>query len=99
MQKIYDMDGSYITGPQMKFFLNRDRGRENFFRGGEDFLKYLKVCKLYNLVSDLLERYPDDGFFYWDEDKACVSFAFKEGETIDTLLHHLGINELDFGDG
>ena len=64
-----------------------------------EFLRYLKLCKVYNLVSDLLEQYPSDGFFYWDEDKECMSFAFIEGRTISTLLDYLGINELDFGNG
>jgi hypothetical protein len=97
--KIYDIDGSYITVPQIKFFLNREEGRRKFLLPDDDFLKYLKVCKVYNLVSDLLEKYPEDGFFYWDEDKGCVSFAFVEGQTVATLLDELGITELDFGNG
>ena len=87
--KIYDIDGSYITVPQVKFFLNRKHGKR----------KYLTVCKAYNLVSDLLEQYPHDGYFYWDDEKGCVSFAFAEGKTISTLLDHYGVIELDFGDG
>ena len=97
--KIYDLDGSYITVPQIKFFLNRKHGKRNFLLGGEDFLKYLKVCKIYNLVSDLLIQYPKDGFFYWDDEKGCVSFAFVEGRTISNLLDFLGVTELDFGNG
>lgn len=64
-----------------------------------EFLKYLKVCKTYNLISDLLIEYPDDGFFYWDEEKGCVSFAFVEGRAVAMLLDKLGVTELDFGDG
>tara|TARA_R100001086_G_C11687160_1_gene217469 strand:- start:31 stop:360 length:330 start_codon:yes stop_codon:yes gene_type:complete len=97
--KIYDMDGSYITVPQVKFFLNREGGRKQFMLVGEEFIGYLKICKVYNLVSDLLEQYPKDGFFYWDEDKECVSFAFIEGSTISNLLDHFGVSELDFGNG
>jgi len=66
---------------------------------GGEFMGYLKICKAYNLVSDLLEQYPDDGFFYWDEIKECVSFAFIEGSNISKLLDHFGICELDFGHG
>ena len=65
----------------------------------EEFMRYLTVCKAYNLVSDLLEQYPKDGYFYWDDEKGCVSFAFVEGKTISMLLDHLGVTELDFGDG
>ena len=97
--KIYDIDGSYITVSQIKFFLNRRQGKRQFHLGQEEFMGYLKICKTYNLVSDLLDQYPDDGFFYWDEDQGCVSFAFAEGKTIATLLDHYGVTELDFGDG
>jgi hypothetical protein len=97
--KIYDIDGSYITVSQVKFFLNRRQGKRQFLLGQEEFMGYLKICKTYNLVSDLLDQYPDDGFFYWDEDQGCVSFAFAEGKTIATLLDHYGVTELDFGDG
>ena len=97
--KIYDIDGGYITVDQVWFFLNRQGGRRKLLLGDDEFMGYLKVCKAYNLVSDLLKQYPGDGFFYWDEDKGCVSFAFVEGGTISTLLDHLGVTELDFGDG
>lgn len=97
--KIYDIDGSYITVSQIKFFLNRRDGKRQFLLGGEEFMGYLKICKTYNLVSDLLNQYPDDGFFYWDEDQGCVSFAFVEGKSIAAFLDHYGVTELDFGDG
>lgn len=97
--KIYDVDGSYITVPQIKFFFNRDQGRINFLLSGGEFRKYLRICKIYNLVSDLVNEFPDDGFFYWDDDKGCVSFAFKEDSTISNLLDDLNVTTLDFGDG
>ena len=100
-EKIYDIDGSYITIPQIRFYLNREDRKEQvatvFSRS--EFQKYLKVCKAYNLVSELADEYPEEGFFYWDEDKGCVSFAFKEDGSIDKLLSSLGITILDFGDG
>ena len=97
--KIYDYDGAYITVPQVRFFLNRKGGKKMFLLAEEEFLGYLKVCKTYNLVSDLLKQYPDDGFFYWDEEQGCVSFAYQEGKAISTVLGQYGIEELDFGDG
>jgi putative IMPACT (imprinted ancient) family translation regulator len=97
--KIYDVDGSYITVPQVRFFLNRELGRRQFVLAQSEFLGYLKICKAYNLVSDLLDQYPEDGYFYWDDEKGCVSFAFIEGSTIAKLLDHFGIGELDFGHG
>ena len=54
---------------------------------------------MYNLVSDLLEQYPGDGFFYWDDDKGCVSFAFKDDGAISMVLERIGVTELDFNDG
>jgi len=97
--KIYDLDGSYITGTQVRFFLNRPHGKRMFLLANYEFLKYLKICKAYNLVSDLLQQYPDDGFFYWDEVKGCVSFAYAEGNVICVMLDRYGITELDFGNG
>ena len=97
--KIYDIDGSYITVPQIRFFLNREQDQNRFLLADKEFRRYLKVCKVYNLASDLLKTYPKDGFFYWDEDKGCVSFAFVEGSTISNLLDHLGVTQLDFGNG
>ena len=97
--KLYDLDGSYITVPQIRFFLNREKGKRKFLLMQEEFVKYLKVCKAYNLVSDMVELYPEEGFFYWDDDKGCVSFAFIEGGTISRLLETCGITNLDFGNG
>lgn len=99
--KIYDIDGSYITIPQIKFYLNRENDEEKLssILSRDPFRKYLKVCKVYNLISDLVDEYPDDGFFYWDEIKGCVSFAFKEESSISELLDSLGITILDFGNG
>ena len=97
--KIYDLDGSYITVTQVRFFLNMPQGKQMFLLADDEFLKYLKICKAYNLVSDLLHQYPDDGFFYWDEKQGCVSFAYAEGNVIGTLLGKYGITELDFGNG
>lgn len=97
--KIYDIDGSYITVPQIRFFLNREQSQQRFLLADEEFGRYLRVCKVYNLASDLLKTYPKDGFFYWDEDKECVSFAFVEGSTLANLLDQLGVTQLDFGDG
>ena len=54
--KIYDIDGSYITVTQVRFFLNRPHGKQMFLLADDEFLKYLKICKAYNLVSDLLHQ-------------------------------------------
>mgnify|MGYP003628012676 FL=1 len=99
--KIYDIDGSYITIPQIKFYLNREENAEklSIILSSSPFRKYLKVCKVYNLISDLIDEYPEDGFFYWDEIKGCVSFAFKEESSIAMLLGALDVTILDFGNG
>lgn len=97
--KIYDIDGLYSTFTQMRFFLNRPNGEQMFLSQHEDFNKYLKVCKAYNLVDDLLNDYPDDGFFYWDEEKGCVSFAFEEEGAISKILDYFNVSSMDFGNG
>jgi len=86
---IENSDGSYLTVTQLKFFLNRDNGPEDFKNKGEDFLSYFEVCRAYNLISDILEKTPDAGYLYWDDKKDCVSFAFPALGIVDDLLNKM----------
>ena len=69
-------DNTYITVAQMKFFLNRDFGLEKFKCRDEEFVEYYNVCRVYNLVSDLMEKNEDAAIMYWDEKKEVVSMGF-----------------------
>jgi hypothetical protein len=71
-----DEEGLYITGAQMKFFLNRSKGHKYFQLGHPVFLSYYKNCCLYNLVYDLMDVDEYCAKMYWDEKNDCVALAF-----------------------
>ena len=82
-------DGTYITAPQLRFYLNRPEGPKNVKKVDDDFIRYLQLCRVYNLISDMIENDPKQGYLYWDDKKGCVSFAFPPSGEIDTTLEHL----------
>ena len=69
-------DNTYITAAQMKFFLNRDFGLEKFKCRDAEFVDYYSLCRIYNLVSDIMEKDEDAAIMYWDEKKEVVSMGF-----------------------
>jgi len=69
-------DGTYITSGQMKFFFNRDFGKEKFEVRNPEFMEYYDLCRVYNLVSDIMEDDEDSAIMYWDEKKEVVSLGF-----------------------
>ena len=69
-------DNTYITVAQMKFFFNREYGKEKFQCRDEEFIEYYNLCRVYNLVSDLMENDEDAAIMYWDEKKELVSMGF-----------------------
>jgi len=71
-----DDAGLYITAAQMKFFLNRRKGKEKFNSGDSEFISYYKNCCLYNLVYDMMENNPACAKMYWDQNSKSVAVAF-----------------------
>ena len=69
-------DGTYITTVQMKFFLNNKDGVALYQERSEIFEEYYDICRVYNLVSDIMKEDPDSAIVYWDEDIEAVSIAF-----------------------
>ena len=69
-------DGTYITSVQMKFFLNNKDGVALYQERSEIFEEYYDICRVYNLVSDIMKESPDAAIMYWDEDIEAVSMAF-----------------------
>lgn len=82
-------DGTYITVAQMQFFLNRKNSLKKFQEADEDFLEYFNLCRIYNLVSDIMDSDPDAAIMYWDDKKKVVSFGFptdgKVGKKLGTM--------------
>jgi len=71
-----DMSGCYITAAQLRFFLNREGGRQSFISGSSEFKDYFEGCKVYNLVSDMMLRDPECASMYWDEKMRSPVFTF-----------------------
>ena len=85
-------DGTYITKSQMQFFLNRKDGLDKFTSGDPEFVEYYNLCRVYNLVSEIMKEDEDAAIMYWDDKKEIVSIAFPtEGEVavaVDKLAPH-----------
>mgnify|MGYP005825744485 CR=1 FL=1 len=69
-------DGTYITAGQLQFFFNRDFGKEKFESRNSEFMEYYDLCRVYNLVSDIMEDDEDSAIMYWDEKKEIISLGF-----------------------
>ena len=57
-------DGTYITVGQAQFFFNREDGVEKFRSGHSDFVEYYNLCRVYNMVSDIMEKEPEAAIMY-----------------------------------
>ena len=62
-----DKNGLYITAAQMQFFLNRRNGGKSFILGDSLFFNYFYKCAVYNIIWDLMEKYPTCATIYWDD--------------------------------
>ena len=81
-----DLNGLYITEAQMRFFLNRKKGTEHFLFGDPIFYSYFYKCAVYNVVWDLLDKYPDCATLFWDEEKGSIGMKFPiNGEVMQEL--------------
>ena len=96
-------DGTYITRCQMQFFLNRKEGEKKFKCGDPEFVEYYNICRVYNLVSEIMVDDEDAAIMYWDDKKGIVRMGFpthgvveKALEGVDPLV--VDINEDDDDD-
>jgi|TARA_R110001583_G_scaffold43028_2_gene136767 hypothetical protein len=71
-----DVNGLYITAAQMQFFLNRRKGTEHFLYGDSIFFEYFYKCAVYNIVWDLLEKFPDCATLFWDDVNESIGMKF-----------------------
>jgi len=69
-------DGTYITTSQMRFFLCGKNGPQLYKERSDIFTEYYDICRVYNLVSEIMKECPDAAIMYWDEDIEAVSMAF-----------------------
>lgn len=79
-------DGTYITCGQMQFYLNRDHGEESFSLGDEYFMEYYNLCRVYNIISDIMKDDPDAAIMYWDDRKSIISMGFPTNGVVAKTL-------------
>ena len=79
-------DGTYITAGQMQFYLNRPHGKRNFESGTPNFMEYYNICRVYNVISDLMEEDPDSAMFYWDWKKDRMAMAYPSSGPVSKAL-------------
>ena len=95
-------DGTYITAAQMRFFLNREDGIKLYEDKSDIFTEYYDICRVYNLISNIMKEDKDAAILYWDEKAASVSMAFpdegKAATALDKIKPHYIVNEEDGDD-
>ena len=92
-------DGTYITVGQMKFFLNRKDGENLFKTADSEFLEYYNLCRVYNVVSDIMKNDEEAAIMYWDEKKQVVSMGFPgNGVVAKTLARIVPHESVEFED-
>ena len=85
-------DGTYITAAQMKFFLNRKNGIDMYEKKSRSFVEYYDICRVYNLISGIMEKDESAAKLYWNEEEGSVSIAFpdegKAARALDRIKPH-----------
>jgi|ETNvirenome_6_85_1030632.scaffolds.fasta_scaffold02870_7 hypothetical protein len=71
-----DTDGTYLTVAQLRFFINQVDGLQAFKERSPEFIEYVNLCRVYNLVFDMMEEDEDCAIMYWDDRKKVVSLGF-----------------------
>jgi hypothetical protein len=93
-------DGTYITVGQMQFWLNRSKGSEKFKAADPEFLDYYDKCRVYNLVSDIMEENEEAAIMYWDTSTEALAIGYPErGDVADALSSLIHANRSEESDG
>ena len=88
-KKYYDEDGFYVTGYQLTFFTNDSKGKVNYFMKDPSFLYFIGQCKIYNFISDLMDKDEQNITMCWDEDQEEICFVFPQGGEIARVIKKL----------
>lgn len=91
-------DGSYITYGQMQFFLLREDGKELFQTGSDEFWEYYNMCRVYNLVSEIMDYNPDAAMMYWNSKKGVISMSYPPKGEVAVAISHMEPAALGFDD-
>ena len=88
-------DGTYITVGQMQFYLNRPQGERRFKSGHKDFFKYYNLCRVYNLISEIMEYDEKAAIIYWNPAQESVSIGFPASGKVAQALSAVDMAGLD----
>ena len=91
-------DGTFITMGQLQLFINSSKGRKQFKEGDPKFFDYYNLCRVYNLVSKIMETDWDSAVMYWDDKKEIVSMAFPTGGAVALALSNLAPHSFNYGE-
>ena len=91
-------DGSFISVGQMQFFLNRKDGKKLFESGSDEFWEYYNLCRIYNLVSEIMEFEPDSAMMYWDSKKGIVSMSYPSRGIVAASIAEMEPSVIGFED-
>ena len=93
-------DGTYITVGQMQFWLNQSKGSEKFKVADPEFLDYYDKCRVYNLISDIMEDNEEAAIMYWDSSIQGIAIGYPErGDVADALSTVIHANRSEEEDG
>ena len=93
-----ESDGTFITMGQLQLFLNSSRGRKQFKKGDSEFFDYYNLCRIYNMVSKIMENDWDAAVMYWDEKKEIVSLAFPTKGEVAVAVDKLAPHSFNYGE-
>lgn len=79
-------DGTYITVGQMRFFLNRKNGKQKFFGRDPEFVDYYNLCRVYNVISDIMAEDEEAAIMYWDDKKKIISMGYPNEGSVSKAL-------------
>jgi len=81
----------YITGIQLRFYLNDSKNRKSFRTLDLNFRHFLQECQVYNFISDLMEQDPTCSKMSWDEALEEMVFSFPPNGEVAKKIKNLGI--------
>tara|TARA_Y100000296_G_C5109788_1_gene224535 strand:+ start:610 stop:945 length:336 start_codon:yes stop_codon:yes gene_type:complete len=81
----------YITGTQLRFYLNESKNRKSFQTLDLNFRHFLQECQIYNFISDLMKEDSECAKMYWDEALEEIVFTFPPKGDVAERIRKLGI--------
>jgi hypothetical protein len=82
--------GLYVTSSQLRYFLNRPKGGEQFQSEAKKWTNYKTRCYIWNFIYDMQE--DSNNFMYWDHVQRRVRLKFDTKSKAYRYLTEKGID-------